>query len=132
MRFIRDCERGSSFLRGLLTTNLALFSDLLQLPIPLGMDLLLTRGELLRRDVANRTVQANVVVMLDVALHQSPRIFQRQRRSGRMHSPLSDSRPYFSNPVCAANVCCRTRLLTETYTLSAQPVDRRVLQSSLD
>jgi hypothetical protein len=49
--------------RGLLTTNLALFSGLLQLPIPLGMDLLLTPGEhVLRRDVANRTVQANVVV----------------------------------------------------------------------
>jgi hypothetical protein len=35
-------------------------------------------------------------------------------------------RPYFSNPVCAARVCCRTRLFTSTYTLYAQPVDRRV------
>jgi len=32
-------------------------------------------------DVPNRAVQANVVVMLDVALHQTPRIFQRQWRS---------------------------------------------------
>ena len=40
-----------------LPTNLTLFSRLLQLPIPLGMDLLLTPGEhILRGDVANRTV----------------------------------------------------------------------------
>jgi hypothetical protein len=31
--------------------------------------------------VVNRAVQANVVVMLDVALHQTPGIFQRQGRS---------------------------------------------------
>ena len=68
--------------RGLLTTNLALFPRLLQPPIPRGMDFLLTPGEhLLRRDVADGAVQANVVVMLDIALYQSPRIFQRQRRS---------------------------------------------------
>ena len=43
------------------------------------MDLLLTPGEhVLRRDVADCAVQADVVVMLDVALHQTPRIFQRQ------------------------------------------------------
>jgi hypothetical protein len=34
--------------RGLLTTNLALFSGLLQLPIALGMDLLLTPAEHVR------------------------------------------------------------------------------------
>jgi spermidine synthase len=46
------------------------------------MDLLLTPGEhVLRRDVADRTVQSDVVVMVDVALHQTPRIFQRQWRS---------------------------------------------------
>lgn len=62
--------------------NLPQFSRLFQLPIPLGMDLLLTLGEhVLRRDVADCTVQAEVVVMLDVALHQSPRIVQRQWRS---------------------------------------------------
>src|SRR5208337_2455397 len=37
-------------------------------------------------------------------------------------------RPYFSKPVCAAKVCCRIRLFTSTYTVYAQPVDRRVLQ----
>src|SRR5262245_22409716 len=68
--------------RSLLPTNLPLFSRLLQLPIPLGMDLLLTPGEhVLRRDVANRAVQAGVVVMLDVAFHQTPRIVQRRWRS---------------------------------------------------
>ena len=41
------------------------------------MDFLLTPGEhVLRCDVADRTVQADVVVMLDVALDQTPRIFQ--------------------------------------------------------
>src|SRR5258708_27649026 len=54
--------------RSLLAMNLPLFSRLLQLPIALGMDLLLTPGEdVLRRDVADCTVQAEVVVMLDVA-----------------------------------------------------------------
>lgn len=46
------------------------------------MDLLLTaREHVLLRDVANGTVQADVLVMLDVALHQTPRILPRQRRS---------------------------------------------------
>src|SRR5580658_4636513 len=41
------------------------------------MDLLLTAGEhVLRRDVANGTVQAEIVVMFHVALHQPPRILQ--------------------------------------------------------
>src|SRR5215831_14902252 len=39
-----------------------------------------------------------------------------------------DFRPYFSNPVCAARVCCRTRVFPPTYTLPAQAVDRRVFQ----
>ena len=66
----------------LLPTNLSLLSRLLQLPIPLSMDLVLTPGEpVLRRDVADGTVQTDVVVMLDVARHQSPCIFQRQWRS---------------------------------------------------
>src|SRR5207244_7347305 len=68
--------------RGLLPTNLTLFSRLLQLPISLSMDLLLAAGEhVLRCDVANGTVQADIVVMSNVALHQPPRILQRQRRS---------------------------------------------------
>ena len=68
--------------RSLLPTNLTLFSCLLQLPISLRVDLLLTPGEhVLRRDVANGTVQADIVVMFHVAFHQLPRILQRQRRS---------------------------------------------------
>jgi hypothetical protein len=65
--------------RSLLAMNPPLFSRLFQLPVSLGMDLLLTTGEhVLRRDVADSTVQADLVEMLDVALHQTPRIFQRQ------------------------------------------------------
>jgi len=58
--------------------NLPLFSRLLQLPIPLAMDLLLTTGE---HDVADGTVQTDVIVVFDVALHQSPPFVQRQWRS---------------------------------------------------
>ena len=36
----------------------------------------------LRRDEADGAVQTDVVVMLYLALNQTPRIFQRQRRSG--------------------------------------------------
>src|SRR5689334_13699765 len=68
--------------RGLPPTNLTLFSCRLQLPIPLSMDLLLTASEhVFRRDVADGTVQADIVVMFHVALHQPPRILQRQWRS---------------------------------------------------
>ena len=64
-------------LKIMLPTNLPLFSRRLQLPIALGMDLLLTTGEhVLRRDVANRTVQADVVVMLDVGV----RVYNRLRQ----------------------------------------------------
>ena len=74
----RDIRTSSS----LLPTNLPLFSCHLQLPISLSMDLLLTPGDhVLRRDVADCTIQADVVVMLDIALHQTPRIVQRQWRS---------------------------------------------------
>jgi hypothetical protein len=45
------------------------------------MDLLLTAGEhVFRRDVANGTIPADIVVMFHVALRQPPRILQRQRR----------------------------------------------------
>src|SRR5579864_9447314 len=68
--------------RSLLPTNLTLLSRRLQFPVPIGVDFLLTPGEhVLRRNVANRAVQADVVVMLDIALHQTPCIVQRQRRS---------------------------------------------------
>ena len=61
---------------------MALLPRLLQLPVALRVDLLLTPGEhVLRRDVANGAVQADIVVMFHVALHQPPRILQRQRRS---------------------------------------------------
>jgi hypothetical protein len=54
-----------------------------QLPIPLGLNLLLMPGEhVLWRDVANGAVQTHVVVMLYVTLHQTKRIFERQRRLG--------------------------------------------------
>jgi len=81
-QFIPDCERGSSFFtRPSDDESGAAFgppptSD----PARHGSPADARRG-CPSRDVANRTVQANVVVMLDVALHQSPRIFQRQRRS---------------------------------------------------
>jgi hypothetical protein len=49
----------------------------LQVPVPLGMDLLLTSGEhILRRDAADSAVQADVVVMLHVSVNQTPRGFQ--------------------------------------------------------
>ena len=63
--------------RGLLATNLPLFPRRLQLPIPLGLNLLLMPGEhVLRRDVSDGAVQTHVVVMLHVTLHQTPRIFE--------------------------------------------------------
>jgi hypothetical protein len=63
--------------RSLLAMNLPLLSRRLQLPIPLGMNLVLTPVEhVLRSDVARGTAQADVVVMLDVALHKTSRIVQ--------------------------------------------------------
>jgi hypothetical protein len=47
--------------------ELVLQGRLLQLPVALSMDLRMSaREHVLRRDVANCTVQADVVVMLDV------------------------------------------------------------------
>src|ERR1035437_8623061 len=69
--------------RGPLAAILPLFPRRLQFPIPVGLNLLLMVGEhLLRRDVADGAVQTHVVVMLYITLNQTPRIFQRQRRSG--------------------------------------------------
>jgi len=66
----------------LLAATLTLLSGGFQLAVALRVDLLLTpRQHVLRRDVAGGTVQALVVVTLYVALDQTPRIFQRQRRS---------------------------------------------------
>jgi len=68
--------------RGPLAVILPLFPRRLQLPIPLGVNLLLMPSEhVLRRDVAYGAVQTDVVVMLHVTLNQTPRIFRRQRRS---------------------------------------------------
>ena len=68
--------------RGLLAVTLALLSGGFQLAVAFRVDFLLTpRQHVLRRDVAGGTVQADVVVMLHVALDQTPRIFQRQRRA---------------------------------------------------
>lgn len=65
------------FSRDLLATTLPLLPRRLQLPIPLGLDLLLVPGEhFLRRDVAGGAGQADVIVVLDVAIHQTPRIFR--------------------------------------------------------
>src|SRR6516165_10281251 len=86
--------------RGLLPTNLTLFSCLLQLPISLSMDLLLTAGEhVLRRDVTDATVQADIVVMFHVALHQPPRILQRQWRSRPNALPFERFVPALNLPV---------------------------------
>src|SRR4029077_8667118 len=68
--------------RRLLAAILPLFLRRVQLRIALGLILLLVPGEhVLRRDVAGGTVQADVVLILHVVLDQTPRIFQRQRRS---------------------------------------------------
>jgi hypothetical protein len=64
--------------RGLLAVTLALLSGGFQLAVAFRVDFLLTPGQhVLRRDVARGTVQADVVVMLHVALDQTPRLFQR-------------------------------------------------------
>src|SRR5439155_9535090 len=65
-----------------LAAILPLFLRRVQLPIPLGLNLLLVPGEhVLWSDVADGTVQANVVVVLHITLDQAPCVFQRQRRS---------------------------------------------------
>jgi hypothetical protein len=75
--------------RGPLAAILPLFPRRLQLPIPLGVNLPLMPGEhVLRRDVANGAVQANVVVMLYVTLHQTPRIFDATAASRDGCTPL--------------------------------------------
>src|ERR1700679_1741091 len=59
--------------RGLLAMTLALLSGGFQLAVAFRVDFLLTpRQHILRRDVADGTVQADVVVMLDVSLAGGP------------------------------------------------------------
>jgi hypothetical protein len=64
--------------RSLLPAILPLFSRRLQLPISGAVDRPLTLCEhVIWRDVANRAAEENIVAMLNVALHQTPRILQR-------------------------------------------------------
>jgi hypothetical protein len=67
---------------GPLPANLPLFLRLLQLPTSLGMDLLLTPGQhVSRTDITDGAIQADIVVMFDIALRKTPRIVQPQWRS---------------------------------------------------
>jgi len=82
--------------RGPLAAILPLFPRRVQLPIPLGLNLLLMPGEhVLRRDVADGAVQTNVVVMLYVTLNQTPRIFERQWCPGPNALPFEGFVPTF-------------------------------------
>ena len=68
----------------MLATNLPLFPGRLQLPVTLRVDLLLPPSKhVLRRDVARRAVQADVVVVVHVTAYQTPGMIERQRRSRR-------------------------------------------------
>jgi hypothetical protein len=63
--------------RGPLAAIVPLLPRRLQFPIPGELNLLLMPGEhVLRRDVSDGAVQTHVVVMRDVTLDQTPRIFQ--------------------------------------------------------
>ena len=78
-------------LRDTLAEILPLFPRRFQLPVPFGVNLMLATGEhILRRDIADGTVQAGLIVMLDVALREASRIIQRKRCPRRMHSLFSD------------------------------------------
>jgi hypothetical protein len=60
--------------------NLPLLPGGCQLPVPFAVNLLLASSQhVLRRDVTDGTVQAGVVVMLDVSLNQTKRIVQGKR-----------------------------------------------------
>src|ERR1700722_3311214 len=75
--------------RGLLAPILPLFPRRFQPPISLGLNLLLMPSEhVLWREIADGAVQTHVVVMVYVTLNQTPRIFQRQRRSGTNALPF--------------------------------------------
>src|SRR6266550_3975888 len=67
---------------GLLSANLPLLPRRFQLPVALRVDLTLAPSEyVLRGDVARGAVQAGVIVVVNVSLHQTPRIIERQRCS---------------------------------------------------
>src|SRR5450759_1095198 len=88
----RHCKPWTTaFSGGLLPTDLPLASGRSQLPVALSVDLLLAAGEhVLRRDVADGTVQADVVVMPDVRLHQTQASPSESGVPGRMHSLFND------------------------------------------
>jgi len=66
----------------LLAAILPYFSGRLQLRVALRVDLLLPpRQHVLGRDVAGGAVQVDVVVVVNVTLHQTPRSIERQRRA---------------------------------------------------
>ena len=68
--------------RGPLATILPMFPRRCQLPVAFGVNHLLASGQHVpRRDVTDGAVQADVVVIRDVALHEAPRIIQRKRCS---------------------------------------------------
>ena len=63
----------------LLPAKLSLTTCLLQLSIPCSMDLDLSTGEhIVRRDIADGTMQAHGVVVIHVVLNQTQRIFPGQ------------------------------------------------------
>lgn len=65
---------------GLLAAIPPLLPGRFQLAVAFQVDLLLPpRQHVLRRDIAGGTVQADVVVVAHVILHQTPRIIERQR-----------------------------------------------------
>ncbi len=63
--------------RGLPAATLSQLPGRFQLAVPSRVDLLLpARQHVLRRDSASGTVQANVVVVVHVTLHRTPRIIE--------------------------------------------------------
>jgi hypothetical protein len=82
--------------RGPLVAILPVFPRRLQLPIPLGENLLLMPAEHVpRRDVSDGAVQTCVVVMVYVILNQTARVLKRQRRSGTDALPFEWFMPAF-------------------------------------
>jgi hypothetical protein len=66
----------------LLPMDLMLLPSCCQLSVAFAVNLLLASDQhILRRNAADGTVQANVVVMLDLTLHPTKRVVQRERCS---------------------------------------------------
>src|SRR5207247_3902456 len=69
---------------GLMAANLPLLPRRIQLPVALHVYVLLPpRQHVLRSDVADGTVQADVVVGVHASAYQTPCIIERQRRMFR-------------------------------------------------